>query len=366
MAAKVVFIVNCITQKRCMKRVHEFVDNGYEVEVYGFTRSGEDFFVSDRMTYEVIGCIAPTMSYARRLLYVARAVRQVFRRHRGKDVLYYVFSLDMALSSYAWLRKVRYVYEESDLMHTYVGNAVARDLLERMDRHIIGRSLLTVLTSEGFAQYHWGGTMPDNVHVITNRLDRDILQYECRQKPMPDISRLRIGFVGIVRSEAVMRLAETLLNDLPGCEVHFYGKVLQIFDSECRQLARHERCRFHGKYSNPADLPDIYAGMDVLLSAYDARSVNVRYADPNKLYESIYFETPIIVSSGTFLAAQVERLGVGRAVDVNDNSSVRGLMRWLTDGSMESVISHIKGMDKMMAVNINDAFFKKLKSRYGI
>ena len=35
---------------------------------------------------------------------------------------------------------------------------------------------------------------------------------------------------------------------------------------------------------------------DMVVATYDVTIENVRYAEPNKIYEAIFFETPIILS----------------------------------------------------------------------
>ena len=55
---------------------------------------------------------------------------------------------------------------------------------------------------------------------------------------------------------------------------------------------------------------------------YDTNSGNVRIAEPNKLYESIFFETPIIVSSNTFLAKRVKQYNAGDDIDASNDSAI--------------------------------------------
>ncbi len=38
MKRKIVFITGALSQPRIIKRINSFIDNGYEVEVYGFDR----------------------------------------------------------------------------------------------------------------------------------------------------------------------------------------------------------------------------------------------------------------------------------------------------------------------------------------
>jgi glycosyltransferase involved in cell wall biosynthesis len=93
---------------------------------------------------------------------------------------------------------------------------------------------------------------------------------------------------------------------------------------------------YHGRFKNPEDLPVIYKNIDLLLCAYDYRIDNVRYAEPNKLYESIYFRKPIIVSSNTFLAKKVSDLGIGYHLDSLDNNAIISFIQNITLESIET------------------------------
>ena len=111
------------------------------------------------------------------------------------------------------------------------------------------------------------------------------------------------------------------------------------------------------------DLPGIYSQIDVVLSAYDVRGINPRYAEPNKLYEAIYFEKPIIVSSNSFLADKVERLGIGYAVDALNEDEVVGLVKSIDGKSIEEKKINIKKIDKKDCINSNEEFFTLLEKK---
>ena len=55
---------------------------------------------------------------------------------------------------------------------------------------------------------------------------------------------------------------------------------------------------------------------------YDSTDLNVRLALPNKLYESMYFKKPILVSSNTYLSQVVDQYGIGFKWDQNDMSGL--------------------------------------------
>ena len=71
---------------------------------------------------------------------------------------------------------------------------------------------------------------------------------------------------------------------------------------------------FTGKYNYNNDIASLYGRCDVIYSVYDADNPNVKIALPNKLYEAVYCELPIIVAKETYLSDIVNKMGVGVAV----------------------------------------------------
>ena len=66
---KIVFVLNNITLTRCIKRVSEFIENGYEVDVYGFEKQGEEgYAVPSDFDITVIGVFSRKQSYFERLM----------------------------------------------------------------------------------------------------------------------------------------------------------------------------------------------------------------------------------------------------------------------------------------------------------
>ena len=55
MPKKIVFVLNAVSLTRCQKRVQEFIDHGYEVDVYGFERGGETYAKPANYEIETIG-----------------------------------------------------------------------------------------------------------------------------------------------------------------------------------------------------------------------------------------------------------------------------------------------------------------------
>jgi glycosyltransferase involved in cell wall biosynthesis len=297
--------------------------------VYGFEREGIDIPKELPFSVNLLGRIS-SGHYKERLEVYFKSLKGLSKRFDDKDTVYYLFGLDIAMVFLFLNRNVRYIYDECDLTHTYLGRG--KSLLEALDRRIIRRSSLTVTTSEGFIQYHFNKRWPDNVILVENKLDKSV--FEFRALPARSLGeKLNIGFVGFPRFNSVFNFIRVYCSCFQNFDFHIFGGPIQD-DFNC--LRQYPNCHFHGSFQNPQDLPEIYSSIDLVLCTYDTEYDNVRFAEPNKLYESIFFETPIIVSSGTFLADKVRRLGIGYDIDALDDGAV---VRFINTLSQESIMA---------------------------
>lgn len=353
---KVVFIINSIQQQRCIKRIEDFIEHGYDVKVYGFSRKTVIHTIPVNFEIEIVHSIDNGSRYLVRLVQIFKALRAIFKTHRNERVMFYYFALDIAMIS-TLLNKRPYIYEESDLTHTSQPGLV-KSILELIDKRIIRNSIETVFTSGGFGIYHFGNSLPDNISIIPNRLNRKILEFNGLPKIVPVPDRLRIGFVGGARYHSVLNFASVFSGQYPQNEFHFFGNPINktAFDV----LKKFPNVFFHGPFRNPHDLPDIYASIDLVLSTYDVSKVNVRYAEPNKIYEAMFFETPIIVSKGTFLSDKVEKLGIGFSIDPLNNKQIVDFIDGLTHEQIGEKINNCKKIPKVESIDNNLPFFKKL------
>ena len=353
---KIVFITSTSENPLFIKRVNEFIEQGYEVEAYAFVRGGKTNREAKYQTHS-LGELSNTTPYHKRIGKIFKGVRRVIRTYRRDDVLFYFMGLDVAMM-FCLQCKRSYIFEECDMVHTYIRHSIVRNILERIDKYVIRKSLLTVFTSEGFAQYHFGNHLPQNVCFIPNRLATDVVNFPIKQKS--ESSCLRIGFVGGLRFESIARFAYYFVKNFPKNEFHFFGFLNASQRELFAPLEPYSNCHFHGAFKNPDDLPEIYSQIDLVLSTYDVKYDNVKYAEPNKLYEAVYFETPIIVSKGTFLADKTLKLGIGYEVDPLNENEVVEFVNGLTPESLENCRQHARALGKEWALNINTAFFEKL------
>lgn len=358
---KIVFIVNSIDNQRCRKRVDEFRLNGYPVKIYGINRGLKTSTWDD---CEIIASYDNQTAYRKRMSILKRALKKVFNEYRHKnDVIWYYFGLDIAMFGWWYNRGKKYIYEESDLVHTYMSKKVAIWVMEMIDKFIISRSELTVLTSEGFAEYHYPKKRAGNLIIKPNKLNPQIAHVPDVKPEKIDIEHLNFALVGMIRFEAVRRMADVITKNFPNHQFHFFG-VLNVATPQEEEgfkvLDERNNIHFHGRFKNPDELPIVYSRIDVVVSTYDVENVNVQYAEPNKLYESIYYRTPIIVSKGTFLAKQVEKYGSGYAVDVSDDKNIIDLVHQIENEIVEKT-EKMEGIDRMEAVDNCEELMRRVK-----
>lgn len=357
MSRSLIFIQNTISGYHCHRRVEEAIAHGWQVVVYGFQRPNEPIANDWSYTVTSLG-IVEDGNYLQRIKTYLRGIKQVLHAHPEKENIFYIFGLDITAFFVLFRKRYhQYIYEESDMVHTYM-SPVAEHLLECVDKYVIRHALKYVSTSEGFVQYHFGGKNPENLILKPNQLSAQVLSIGTPDVNIPDTGHIRIGFMGTPRFDSIHTFIRCFLQNFPQHEFHFFGKP----DNQISEyIQQYSNFHDHGTFRNPDDLMNVYEKVDMVLCTYDPRSANVRYAEPNKLYEAIYFCKPIIVTRGTFLADKVSQLSVGYTIDPFSDKEI---VEWLSNLSSESLsrcINHCQQLGTDFCIDDGNQLFNSIK-----
>lgn len=345
-----VFILSSLNDPHYRKRVEEFINNGYRVQVYGFKRKGHTL---PDLPYEpiVLGEIEER-NYSARLNLFRTSIKSIAPTCKDKIVFY--SSLDVAIFGRIYI-KSPYIYEVCDLTELTIGNKVIRNLLSCTNKIVIKNSLKTIVTSEGFIEY-FGRKLADKFHLIPNKVSPNIPTYIERNRKLGDV--IRIGFVGVIRFETIYRFIKVCADYGRNIEVHLHGIYSEADEWAVKtKNITADNVYYHGRFNNPEDLPEIYENIDILLCTYTP-SLGVMYAEPNKLYEAIYFRCPIIVSENVFLGEKVKRMGVGYAINSMDESSIWAFLESLNDDDYQNKKGACKAISQQECLNMNTSFFE--------
>lgn len=308
---KVVFFVDALSQPRVIKRVVSIYNSGYEVEVYGHSRG---FYENNDYPKEIIihnlGWVKSGSGYIGKFFTNLIDVCKIARKYKSSDVIYYIFSFDYAFAFVLCSNKP-FFYEISDIIYSYFESEYLRRMFKNIDKYLIRKSCKTVFTSAGFKKYLFGEENITNVIIQPNKVNPSLSNIKRSPLPFTQKTGLIFAYVGAFRyPNTVFRFAKVIGEHYPQHSFYFYG------DSHLTSLAvelssKYGNVKYWGSFKSPDDLERIYSNIDVVVACYDNTTINEQIAEPNKLYESICFCKPILVSEKTYLADRVRELQSG-------------------------------------------------------
>lgn len=365
---KIVFIVRTMVP-RVDKRIKEFIDNGYGVEVYGFEFENVrvDNSQNTAYYYNVLATIPNypnQLSYRERAILFYKKIKEVIKRYDKNETLFYFFTINTSFIALL-IPNLIYINEESDMLFDRSKNPIIRKLIIWANKSIIKKSYKTVMTSQGFADYYYGDRIPKNIVIIPNKVSAACMNLPVVAKKPFDVNHIKFAFTGNARYDSIFNMCKVVGEHFPQHEFHFYGTLNYFTESQKKAVAGYKNVFVHGPFKNPDDLPEIYSKIDFVISTYDAGGVNVQYAESNKIYESMFFETPIFVSTNTVLEKIVNRNNMGFAINALDDKEVIRTINSITAESYEQFRASLKSIDKKESVNDNAEFFRQLKKELG-
>lgn len=360
MKRKIVFITGALSQPRIIKRINSFIDNGYEVEVYGFDRGK---YSINKETYKcdinIVGEQKDGQNYFAKLIQIYNLHKSLNNKSKSDNSTFYLFGFIEAFFSLFFHYK--YIYEISDILYGYNKFKPIEWLIKLVDKIIIKKSILTVMTSEGFEEYFYPNKKYNNIVIQPNKLnsffnsiDRNNLDYSVKKES------IIFSYVGAFRyPNTVFRFAHIIGKNFPQHKFYFYGD--SIFTNEVKDIASlYENVKYLGPFKNPNDLMSIYKTIDIVVACYDTKDLNERIAEPNKLYEAMFFKKPIIVSPNTFLEKQVNKYGIGYSIDASIDNKIINFINSLSDESINGIMNNLEliGRDELIDDNSKNIISK--------
>lgn len=346
---------------RIERRIEDFVDAGFNVKVYGYKYDviNVDYCNSPKYTYNVIETIPHAVSYKTRMAGLKK-IKAIIKQFNKETTLFYFFSLNVA--AIAPFLHIKYVYEESDMLFDRFGKKVLRKAVIAFNKYVIKKSTITVMTSEGFAEFYYGKKRPQNIEFVLNKVNAKCMQLPAMEKQPFDVNHIRFGFAGNIRYKATLNLASIIARMYPQHEFHFYGNTESLPAEQVDGLKTYPNIVFHGLFKNPDDLPAIYASMDFCVCNYDISGVNPRYAEPNKLYEALFFDTPIMVSPQTYIGKKVKEQNVGFEIDSYDEKLIKETIDAIDEAYYNELRNNIKSIQKKSLVTDNTSLVRRIKN----
>lgn len=338
---KIVFLLESISQPRCIKRVNSFISKGYDVDIYGIDRGkyNENANIQGKKIH-VIGKQIDGRKHINKFFSNQTELKRIVKDYNPHNTIFYSFGFALTLSLKLNGCK-KYVYEIADILYGYNKFNGVRLLLKSIDKFLIRKSLLTILTSAGFGNFLFNAKWPKNIIIQPNKLSSTFINKKQPDRIVFSQEKIVFSYVGAFRyPNTIFRFANIIAEKYPQHEFHFYGDS-RLTGEVIRMSEIFDNIKYFGSFKNPDDLMKIYQNINIIVACYDIQSLNERIAEPNKLYEALYFQKPIIVSENTFLAERVREYNCGYAIDASNDDSIISFIESITNEKLNEIIENI-------------------------
>ena len=330
---RILTVLPVLGQPRDSKRIDMLVSLGFDVSVAAFNRAYHSGRVPSRPT-QIIGTISHG-KYLQRIGRLITALPKLRRAMRGRDIVY-ASSPDMALLAMiagVFMGK-KFILEVGDVREIQTAEGLKGRLVRIVDRVLTNRCSLLVVTAVGFLDNYYRNWLRSDVPaiVVENKLEASltVARPEAVRGNLPQgrpfIDRpLRIGYFGLLRCQWTWDVLKAFALKHPkDVEIVMAGYPMEPADI-AEQAKSIPNVIYSGEYKSPNDLPRLYGAVDLVWACYKfigPRDWNLKWARPNRFYESCYFGRPLISRLGSSDSKEVDRLKIGFNIQTHEISDV--------------------------------------------
>jgi succinoglycan biosynthesis protein ExoL len=322
----VAFFAPDITEVATNKRVAEFHDCGLAPLVLSFRRERCNRDFEPAWPYVALGRTGDGRHWQRvwaLVLAVPKLLRAGARLRRTS--IYYARNLDLLLLALLarrlFNRSAVVAYEVLDIQPAFLRGGCRAALLRAIERWALRRVALLVLSSPGFLRHYYRARQAYEGAwlLLENKLHRSALRHLPPSETADGATtrtdgRWVVGYFGLIRGEATMRLVHRLAARLRHRVIfRFAGVFTTVEERRFRALFQGlDNVIYDGEYAHPEDLGALYAAVDFAWAIdLEDSACNSRWLLPNRYYEAGACGVPCLAVAGFELGDILDRLGVG-------------------------------------------------------
>lgn len=189
-----------------------------------------------------------------------------------------------------------------------------------MERRVIKNSALNIISSDMFRKF-----LPfraDYILCHNTNMSNETSKYEFKKAN----GRIVIAYIGtIAYAEQCIKLIKLVQRD-DRFVFYFYGNEMgKMLVHNYIQICNSDRIRYFGPYK-PQEKERIILDADILFNAYGNKSVLLKYALSNKLYDSIYYKKLVLTSPETYMNEILKNASF--AMDFGKVHNLDNLFNW--------------------------------------
>lgn len=369
----ILFVISHKPDNRYKKRL-ELLSKGYRTGIIYWNKAKEtqSFNMQNVFSCE-IHVKANRTNPLKRIPQTLQFIKLAYKKVKElKPKCLYVGNLDMLMIAVLYKKHhkhVRIFYEIADL-HRFIidrQNGIIKKILssglKAAEKYYAKNIDRLILTSMKFYEVYYSDFIVKNKVIFLPNMPEEA-SFDGFQKKTH--GKFTVGFIGWIRYKKQLRL---LIEAAEKADVNviFAGEDGDGdgFERECTQ---YQNVKYFGPFVYEKEIQKMYGMIDCVYAVYDADMANVRVALPNKLYEAILCEMPIIVAKTTYLSELVLNMGIGSAVSHTDvHELTEELIRLSTDRDYyQQICDHCIEQKKTVTLNTyNNVMLKEFEKLMG-
>jgi succinoglycan biosynthesis protein ExoL len=331
---KILVLLPLLGHPRDSKRIAMLQEEGAEVVVSAFERE----YHKGRLPNCEINTIGKLEhgKYLNRIFTFFNSIPKVRKHVRNSDIIY-CSGPDMAylaiIASIGLKKPV--VLEIGDIREIQVKKSLIGTIYRKVDYYFTNKCALLVSTSNAFInEYYkkWIDVKVDAI-IIENKVD-----YRLEKRPRNEQNDnnpealfsknrpFKIGYFGLLRDLWSLEILESLAksNEIY-IEIVLAGIPMDSTKTALNNLIKYDSVSYLGEYKSPIDLPKLYNNVDMVWACYPEireDDWNLKWARPNRFYESCFYGVPIFSRKGCQDAVEVSKFNIGMIVNETDANDV--------------------------------------------
>ena len=310
---------------RLTKEVNAALRNGFSASILAWDRYGTCQAVEKVMASEGEYCVkrfklkskfgSGIKNILKLMAFQCFLIKSLFLNRKNIDIIH---AADFDTVIPAVLMKIFYgksvIYDIYDFyVDAFPVPSFLKKIVRKIDIKIISFVDAVILPVE-YRLEQISGSNPRKIIYIHNTPERMVNTENLRNKN----DKLIISYVGILQEHRFLKQIINFAKKDNGIELNIAGFGLyEDYVVDCSE--KFENIKFYGKVPYNVGL-NISAKADILFAIYDPSIKNHKYSAPNKFYEALMLERPILVSNGTGVDELVRKNKVGWCIDYNESA----------------------------------------------
>jgi glycosyltransferase involved in cell wall biosynthesis len=322
----IAFLGNINYDTRCYNLFNSLNQKGYEVNFIGFDWLTENFKTQKgrKTIYKL------NKGFLSILFYFNFIYKLKWNLFRSKASIFFaedIYTLPFVVI-FAKMKKAKVIYDSRELFGHLAG-LKNRKIIQRIWKWIeikfitkVDHIIVTGLMDEEYIFDEYG---LENTIVLRNLpvYSKPEKKINLRDKLFIRGDKKILIYQGMIHQGRGLHPTFNILKNLPNCVLVILGsgEYEEYYKDLADEMNLHSQVFFLGKVPQN-DILNYTAAADIGLSIIENISLSYHYALPNKLFEYIMAETPVIVSKLPQMMEIVVEFGVGEVVDIDDQDEL--------------------------------------------